>query len=42
LKVELSKEEEQTIRNAVEEAEVGGERYPEAFLKSCYADTPAL
>jgi aryl-alcohol dehydrogenase-like predicted oxidoreductase len=42
LKVELSKEEEQTIRKAVEEAEVGGERYPEAFLKSCYADTPAL
>lgn len=42
LKAELSKEEEQTIRNACEEAEIGGGRYPESFMKACYADTPPL
>lgn len=42
LKVDLSKEEEQKIRKACEEADVGGERYPESFMKACYADTPAL
>ncbi|KAF2848934.1 aldo/keto reductase-like protein [Plenodomus tracheiphilus IPT5] len=42
LKVQLSKEEEQAIRKAVEAAEVSGGRYPEAMLSSCYADTPAL
>lgn len=42
LKVELTKEEVATIRKAVEEAEVAGTRYPEQFLKMCYADTPEL
>ncbi|KAF1942334.1 aldo/keto reductase-like protein [Clathrospora elynae] len=42
LKVKLSKEEEQTIRKACEEAEIGGGRYPESFMQTCYADTPPL
>ncbi|KAF1835003.1 aldo/keto reductase-like protein, partial [Decorospora gaudefroyi] len=42
LKVQLSKEEEQTIRKACSEAEVSGTRYPEALMNSCYADTPPL
>lgn len=42
LKVELSKEEEQTIRKACEAAVVAGERYPESFMAACYADTPPL
>ncbi len=42
LKVELSKEEEQNIRKACEEAEIAGGRYPEMFMKACYADTPSL
>ncbi|CAO2658756.1 Nn.00g064790.m01.CDS01 [Neocucurbitaria sp. VM-36] len=42
LKVELSKAEEESIRKACEEAEIGGGRYPESFMKSCYADTPPL
>lgn len=41
-KVNLSKEEEQTIRKACDEAEIGGTRYPESFMQSCYADTPPL
>jgi aryl-alcohol dehydrogenase-like predicted oxidoreductase len=40
--VQLSKEEEQEIRKAVEAAEVGGSRYPDAITSSLYADTPAL
>ncbi|KAH4969046.1 hypothetical protein HBH70_071360 [Parastagonospora nodorum] len=40
--VKLSAQEEKEIRKAVEEAEVGGERYPESFMKMCYADTPPL
>ncbi|KAI4954292.1 hypothetical protein J4E91_002003 [Alternaria rosae] len=42
LKVELSTEEEQKIRKACEEAEISGGRYPESFMKMCYADTPSL
>lgn len=42
VKVELSKEEEQTIRKACDEAVVEGSRYTEDFMQSCYADTPAL
>ncbi|KAF1849945.1 Aldo/keto reductase [Cucurbitaria berberidis CBS 394.84] len=42
LKVELNSEEEAAIRKAVEEAEVGGQRYPDLFMKMCYADTPPL
>jgi aryl-alcohol dehydrogenase-like predicted oxidoreductase len=40
--VQLSGEEEKVIRKAVEEAEVGGTRYPESFMQACYADTPPL
>lgn len=42
LKVQLSKDEEQTIRKASEEAEIGGGRYPDAFMKHCFGDTPPL
>lgn len=42
LKVELSKEEEQEIRKACNAAEVGGTRYPEAYMHTTYADTPPL
>lgn len=42
VKVQLSKEEEQTIRKACDEAEIGGTRYPENFMQACYADTPPL
>jgi aryl-alcohol dehydrogenase-like predicted oxidoreductase len=42
VKVQLTKEEEQTIRRACEEAEISGGRYPESFMKACYADTPPL
>jgi aryl-alcohol dehydrogenase-like predicted oxidoreductase len=40
--VALSVQEEKDIRKAVEEADVGGSRYPESFMKACYADTPPL
>lgn len=42
LNVVLSKEEEGEIRGLVEAAEVHGGRYPEAMMRFCYADTPAL
>lgn len=42
MKIKLSKEEEQEIRQACEKAEVKGARYPEAFAKACFADTPPL
>ncbi|GAB7342181.1 hypothetical protein MBLNU457_g0435t1 [Dothideomycetes sp. NU457] len=42
LKVELSKHEEAEIRKLCESAEISGGRYPEAFAKALYADTPAL
>jgi aryl-alcohol dehydrogenase-like predicted oxidoreductase len=42
VKVKLTTDEEKTIRKACEEAEVVGARYPENFMKACYADTPAL
>ncbi|KAJ9661848.1 hypothetical protein H2201_006328 [Coniosporium apollinis] len=42
LKVKLTKEEEQRIRKACEEAEVHGSRYPEAFSAALFADTPPL
>lgn len=42
MKIKLSKEEEQEIRQACENAEVKGARYPEAFAKACFADTPPL
>ena len=42
LDVKLSKEEEQQIRKASEEADVQGERYTPQLMAQCYADTPAL
>ncbi|KAJ4378464.1 hypothetical protein N0V86_006168 [Didymella sp. IMI 355093] len=42
LDVKLSKDEEQQIRKACEEADVSGERYAPQALAQCYADTPAL
>lgn len=42
LHVKLTKEEEQSIRKTVDEAEVVGFRYPEHFAKVLFADTPAL
>jgi len=40
--VKLSKDEEDEIRKLVENAEVHGERYPEAMAGYLFADTPAL
>lgn len=42
LKVKLTDEEDKKIREAVENAEVHGERYPEMMAKSLFADTPEL
>ncbi|KAK3673758.1 hypothetical protein LTR78_006311 [Recurvomyces mirabilis] len=42
LKIHLSKEEEQEIRKACEEAEVHGGRYAEAMAATLFADTPPL
>ena len=42
LEVELSDQEAQEIRTAVENTEVHGGRYPESFSTSLFADTPAL
>jgi aryl-alcohol dehydrogenase-like predicted oxidoreductase len=39
LDVKLSAEDEKKIRGLIEGAEVLGTRYPEAFMKVCYADT---
>jgi aryl-alcohol dehydrogenase-like predicted oxidoreductase len=40
--VKLTADDEKEIRTAAEGAEVGGDRYPESFMKALYADTPAL
>ncbi|OAK95887.1 Aldo/keto reductase [Phaeosphaeriaceae sp. SRC1lsM3a] len=40
--VKLSEQDEKEIRKDVEAAEIGGARYPESFMKACYADTPPL
>lgn len=42
LGVELTEEEEREIRKVVDEAEVHGERYPEAMMGRLFADTPEL
>jgi len=42
LKIKLSAEEEQEIRQAAQAAEPAGSRYPEAFASSLFADTPPL
>lgn len=38
----LSKEEEKAVRTECESSEISGGRYPEAFAKACFADTPSL
>lgn len=40
--VKLSEQEEKEIRKDVEAASIAGSRYPESFMKACYADTPPL
>ncbi|TKX22179.1 aldo/keto reductase-like protein 6 [Elsinoe australis] len=42
LKIKLTEEEKKQIREISESAEVAGGRYPEAFAKSLFADTPTL
>ena len=42
LQIKLSKEDEQEIRKACEDATVHGGRYPEGFASALFADTPAL
>lgn len=42
LKIKLTPEEEKEIRQACENAQVSGSRYPEAFAKALFADTPPL
>lgn len=42
LKIKLSKEEEQEIRQACESAQVQGARYPPAMEAANFADTPPL
>lgn len=42
LEVVLSEEEVAYIRSEVEKCQVAGERYPEAFMAYCFADTPPL
>jgi len=42
LKIQLTKEEEQEIREACEKAEVSGDRYPEAYSDALFADTAPL
>jgi aryl-alcohol dehydrogenase-like predicted oxidoreductase len=39
LRVELTDEEEKTVRKACEEAEIHGSRYPEGFMSGLFADT---
>jgi diketogulonate reductase-like aldo/keto reductase len=42
LSIKLTKEEEQEIRKACENAEVSGHRYPPAFAAALFASTPPL
>ena len=42
LKIHLSEEEKAEIRKISESAEIAGGRYPEAFAKANFADTPEL
>ena len=42
LDVKLSEDEDREIRQAVEKAEVVGERYPEGMVTKLFADTPPL
>ena len=40
LKVEIGAEDDRAIRDAVEGVEITGTRYPAAFMKGLFADTP--
>ena len=40
LNVKLNKEEDAEIRQVIASAQVSGDRYPEAGMKSVFADTP--
>ncbi|KAM0211374.1 hypothetical protein ACHAPA_005244 [Fusarium lateritium] len=42
LDVQLTQQEETSIRSVCENAQVLGERYPKASISSCFADSPAL
>lgn len=42
MKITLTQEEEKEFRDACEKATVSGGRYPEAFAKALFADTPPL
>ncbi|KAK0654633.1 Aldo-keto reductase yakc (NADP(+)) [Lasiodiplodia hormozganensis] len=42
LDIQLTDEEDKEIREASENAEVAGSRYPEFFMHACFADTPPL
>lgn len=42
LKVEISKEDNEKIRKAISNVEIGGGRYPEAFAKALYVSTVPL
>lgn len=42
LKVKLTDEEKAEVRRVVDEAQVHGERYPAAFTRALFGDTPKL
>lgn len=42
LEIKISDEENRIIRKEIEKADVQGDRYPEAFMKSLFADTKPL
>lgn len=42
LKVQLTAEENKEIREAIEAADIHGERYPEAMSSALFGDTPPL
>lgn len=42
LKVQISKEDDEKIRKAISQVDIGGARYPEAFSKSLYVSTVPL
>jgi aryl-alcohol dehydrogenase-like predicted oxidoreductase len=42
LSVQLSVDDEAQFRRAVDEADIGGERYPDAFSSTLFVDTPPL
>lgn len=42
LNVKITKEEDEAIRKAIEEAEVHGARYPEQMAGALFADSPEM